>query len=137
MLLKMRISKNKMKKSIEIKRALKENRPCAIVVKKGTFNVYGSTSQTFDEELMTREESLEIILERLPKNSIIVSTTGKTSREIFEIREKNNRVMSFEEKPQSSIGLINGGFMIFNSNMLDYLSEDEDWSYFSQKSIHA
>lgn len=89
------ISKNEQQVDKKIvqsaERALKENRPCAIVVKKGTFNVYGSTSQTFDEGLMTREESLEIILERLPNNSIIVSTTGKTSREIFEIRERNNR----------------------------------------------
>jgi len=42
-----------------------------------------------------------------------------------EIMESNNRVLSFEEKPQTSIGLINGGFMVFNRNLLDYLTEDE------------
>ena len=76
----------KINKSVE--KAIKENRPFAIVVKKGTFDVYGSTSQTFDEGLMSREESLEIILKQLSSDSIIVSTIGKTSREIFEIREK-------------------------------------------------
>ena len=40
---------------------------------------------------MFREESLEIILNNLPSSSIIVSTTGKTSREIFEIREKRGQ----------------------------------------------
>ena len=39
---------------------------------------------------MKREEALEIILDHMDRDSIIVSTTGKTSREIFEIREKNN-----------------------------------------------
>jgi len=68
--------------------AMRENRPFSIVVRKGTFGTYKSHSITIDDRLMTREESLEIILKRLPNNSIIVSTTGKTSREIFEIREK-------------------------------------------------
>ncbi|MCK4903902.1 MAG: phosphonopyruvate decarboxylase, partial [Candidatus Marinimicrobia bacterium] len=38
----------------------------------------------------TREEALEILLKQIPDDAVIVSTTGKTSREIFEIREKNN-----------------------------------------------
>ncbi|MEE8341178.1 MAG: thiamine pyrophosphate-dependent enzyme, partial [Candidatus Neomarinimicrobiota bacterium] len=33
---------------------------------------------------------LKIILKYIPNDAVIVSTTGKTSREIFEIREKNN-----------------------------------------------
>ena len=37
---------------------------------------------------MTREKALEIIIKEIPKDSVIISTTGKTSREIFEIREK-------------------------------------------------
>jgi len=43
-----------------------------------------------------------------------------------EIVEKNNRVLSFTEKPQTSIGIINGGFMVFNKRLLDYLNEDDD-----------
>ena len=39
---------------------------------------------------MSREDALKIILKQIPKDSIIISTTGKTSREIFEIREENN-----------------------------------------------
>ena len=70
-------------------RAIKDNRPFAIVVKKGTFDTYKLPLLTPDDRLITREESLEIILKQLPNYSIIVSTTGKTSREIFEIRENN------------------------------------------------
>lgn len=80
---------NKIAKAVA--QAKKGSRPVAIVVKKGTFEAYKSTSLTFDNRLMTREESLEIILSRLTTDSIIVSTTGKTSREIFEIREKNGQ----------------------------------------------
>ena len=39
-----------------------------------------------------------------------------------EIIEKDGKVISFEEKPQTSKGLINGGFMVFNKKMFDYLS---------------
>lgn len=35
------------------------------------------------------------------------------------------RVHSFEEKPQLATGTINGGFFIFESGLLDYLSTDE------------
>ncbi|MCH7648967.1 MAG: hypothetical protein IIA83_10205 [Thaumarchaeota archaeon] len=38
---------------------------------------------------MMREDALEIILNMLTDDCIITSTTGKTSREVFEIREKN------------------------------------------------
>jgi phosphonopyruvate decarboxylase len=72
-----------------VERAIEENRPVSIVVKKGTFDTYESSSLTLDDRLMTRETSIEIIFNQLHSNSIIVSTTGKTSREIFEIREKN------------------------------------------------
>jgi phosphonopyruvate decarboxylase len=70
-------------------RSIKENRPFAILVKKGTFNIYNKPTAIDDEELTKREKFLEIILKQIPNNSVIVSTTGKTSREIFDIREKN------------------------------------------------
>lgn len=43
-----------------------------------------------------------------------------------EILEKDSRVLSFVEKPQISTGLINGGFMVFNRRMLEYITSDED-----------
>jgi glucose-1-phosphate cytidylyltransferase len=42
-----------------------------------------------------------------------------------EIKHDDGKVISFEEKPQTSEGLINGGFMVFNKELFDYLSEDE------------
>ena len=42
-----------------------------------------------------------------------------------EINEINGQVTSFLEKAQTSSGLINGGFMVFNRHLLDYLTYDE------------
>lgn len=78
----------KITKGIEV--AIHENRPYAIVIKKGTFENYNIIEDKVETELMTREEALEILLKQIPNDAVIVSTTGKTSREIFEIREKND-----------------------------------------------
>ncbi|MFX0186801.1 MAG: glucose-1-phosphate cytidylyltransferase [Candidatus Hodarchaeota archaeon] len=43
-----------------------------------------------------------------------------------ELNEKDGRVLKFQEKPQTSVGLINGGFMVFNKELLDYLTSDEN-----------
>jgi glucose-1-phosphate cytidylyltransferase len=46
-----------------------------------------------------------------------------------EIREKNGQVLRYMEKPQTSVGLINGGFMVFNNSILDMLTSDEDCDF--------
>jgi len=46
-----------------------------------------------------------------------------------ELLEEGNVVQSFEEKPQTSMGLINGGYMVFEREMLDYLSPAEDCDF--------
>lgn len=46
-----------------------------------------------------------------------------------ELIDRNGVVLSFEEKPQTSVGMISGGFMVFNSNLLNYLTEDENCDF--------
>jgi len=46
-----------------------------------------------------------------------------------ELIEEDGRVVSFKEKPQTSVGNINGGFMVMNRELLDYLSEDKDCDF--------
>jgi glucose-1-phosphate cytidylyltransferase len=46
-----------------------------------------------------------------------------------ELIEENNVVKSFEEKPQTSQGLINGGFMVFNKGLFNHLRSDEDCDF--------
>ncbi len=56
----------------------------------------------------------------------ILTITGvHPSARFGELIEDNGRAVSFKEKPQTSVGLINGGFMVFNKELLDYLSDDE------------
>ena len=80
-----------MKISSAVETAKNESRPAVLLIKKGTFEKYSKEIQKFDDQRMKREEALEIILKNLDDNAIVVSTTGKTSREIFEIREKRGQ----------------------------------------------
>lgn len=66
------------------------NKPIALVVKKGIFSKYEGASFEANNNSLSREEALEVIINNLEDDDFIVSTTGKTSREIFELREKND-----------------------------------------------
>lgn len=68
--------------------AKKDNKPVALVIRKGTFSKYSpiNKEKAVMGELL-REEALDVILKEVG-NDMIVSTTGKESREIFELREK-------------------------------------------------
>ena len=43
-----------------------------------------------------------------------------------ELKIENDELKSFEEKAQVSQGYINGGFMVFNKELLNYLTTDDD-----------
>ncbi|MEA4962857.1 MAG: glucose-1-phosphate cytidylyltransferase, partial [Lutispora sp.] len=43
-----------------------------------------------------------------------------------ELQADGDILTSFEEKAQTSQGLINGGYMVFNKKLLEYLTEDEE-----------
>lgn len=46
-----------------------------------------------------------------------------------ELKIKGDQVESFSEKPETSSGLINGGFFVFNKDIFDYLSADDDCDF--------
>lgn len=79
------------------------NKPIALVVRKDTFEEYNITKDKNDFTL-TREQSLDTIIKQLNDDDFIVSTTGKTSREIFELREKNNQGHSNDFLTVGSMG---------------------------------
>lgn len=88
--------------------ALREGRTVAVVVRKGALEgdagegegealpqgdvSTGALSPVGDagegEALPQREESIEALVRALPKEAMIVSSTGKISRELFEVRER-------------------------------------------------
>jgi phosphonopyruvate decarboxylase len=66
------------------------NQPYGIVINKGTFVKYEQQKNSEETYDMKREEALKLIIDGLDGDEIIVSTTGKTSRELFEYREETN-----------------------------------------------
>lgn len=77
------------KLSILIDIASKEKQPVALLARKGIFTRYGERPSRSSDLSLMREDALKIILNMLSDDCIITSTTGITSREVFEIREKN------------------------------------------------
>ncbi len=67
----------------EADKVLKEGRQYAIIVKKGTFEADAKFVWK-SENSMNREWVLGELLKMLPEKSLIVSTTGKISRELYE-----------------------------------------------------
>ena len=57
---------------------------------------------------------------------IITFTGVHPSGRFGEFEEQSNIVSSFSEKPQKGRAYINGGFMIFEKKLLDYLTTDEN-----------
>jgi phosphonopyruvate decarboxylase len=65
--------------------------PYALVVKKGIFEKYESNNKTEQVYDLSRENAIKLILNELNDDDVIISTTGMTSRELFECREKMNQ----------------------------------------------
>ena len=83
------------------RKAREENTPVAIIIKQNTFTKYNTNEILNNDILKSREEYLEFILKNIPDNSIVLSTTGKTSREVFEIR---NRTSGLHNKDFLNVG---------------------------------
>ena len=69
-----------------VRTARDESRPVALVVRKKTLADYRRSTTCPSLSSMGREEALSHILELAHPRDIIVSTTGKTSRELCELR---------------------------------------------------
>ena len=71
----------------EALRTIKDtNSSFALVIKKGIFDKYNIKQSIKTNFSLSREEVIKNIVTQLNGDEIIVSTTGKTSRELFEIR---------------------------------------------------
>ena len=68
--------------------AVRENRPVALVVRKGLFSDYALQKKKPDIAGFRREDAIEGILKALPEDAVVVSTTGMISREVYETRER-------------------------------------------------
>jgi phosphonopyruvate decarboxylase len=69
----------------------KSRNPIAILVSKDTFKNYvGSSLNENSPHSLTREKAINVIADSLGKDFVYVSTTGMTSRELYERRENLN-----------------------------------------------
>lgn len=91
------------KEDLDSKRSyLAKGQSVAIVVKKGTFESVAKMKYRNDNTLL-REEALECIVEASGED-VIVSTTGKLSRELFEIRERRGQSHKYDFLTVGSMG---------------------------------
>ncbi len=64
----------------------KNNAPYAILIKKDTFDSYKLQKKDAARFPLNREQALKLVVPLLGQKDIVVSTTGKISRELFELR---------------------------------------------------
>ncbi len=70
----------------------KENiSPVALVVDKGAFDSYSYSPATSEAYEMCREDAIIKIVDILPNDAAVVSTTGMASRELFEFRSNKKQ----------------------------------------------
>lgn len=112
--------------------------PYALIIQKKTFEKYTKQKKTQKPYDMTREDALKILLDTVHEEDIVISTTGKTSREVFEHREaaafghQNDFLMvgsmglasSFAaeialQKPDNKVYILDGdGALLMNAGVL-------------------
>ena len=94
---------DEIKKIIEkYEKLLKMGKQVAFIIKKGALT-YDKKVEYKNNYNMQREEIIEHIVNVTNENPII-STTGKASRELFEIREKNNQSHKYDFLTVGSMG---------------------------------
>ncbi|MDB2701955.1 phosphonopyruvate decarboxylase [Flavobacteriaceae bacterium] len=71
-----------------VRDSLDSSRPYAILVRKNTFSKYNMIDLNENKCSISREQAIEMVVDLINEDDIVVSTTGKISRELFEIRSK-------------------------------------------------
>jgi phosphonopyruvate decarboxylase len=86
------------------KQTIETSKPHAIVISAGTFEKFNYSNDARSDASMTREQAIEAIVDYTVEDSIFVSTTGMTSRELFEIRESKQQGHSADFLTVGSMG---------------------------------
>lgn len=88
---------------VEIQSKFEIGKQCALVIKKGALE--SDVKMKYNNEFeLTREEAVEIIIKKTNDGDVFVSTTGKLSRELFELREKANQGHMYDFLTVGSMG---------------------------------
>lgn len=87
-----------------LKYCSQNSRPFALIVKSETFSDPCTEKKKPENPLPLREDILEKIVATAPDESLFISTTGKTSRELFEIRKRLNMTHNTDFYTVGSMG---------------------------------
>jgi phosphonopyruvate decarboxylase len=69
-------------------RAKSTSSPQAAIIRKNLFSPYKLKNKPVNKYAASREEALQTVVDSLKEDDVVISTTGKLSRELFEYREK-------------------------------------------------
>lgn len=83
---------------------LSNERIYALVIRKGTFHTYTPQRTYPSPSSFTKEHALTHVIDAIGSDAYIISTTGKLSRELFELREKRNETHSRDFLTVGSMG---------------------------------
>lgn len=78
--------------------------PAVILVRKGSFETYATQSQPAATYSLSREQALIQIVDHTDPTDLLVSTTGKISRELYELRERKKEAHSRDFLTVGSMG---------------------------------
>ncbi len=87
-----------------VKKAKETNTAFAIIIRKGTFEKYSIKQKSESKHPLYREDAIKLIVDELEGNELIVSTTGKTSRELFEYRVEKKQAHNADFLTVGSMG---------------------------------
>lgn len=93
---------------LEAAEVMNRNEQFALIVKKGTFEKADSFEWE-NHNPLGREEALGMILKSIPKDALIVSTTGKISRELY---EQSDRIFGHHDNIFMTVGGMGHASMI-------------------------
>ncbi|WP_297095260.1 phosphonopyruvate decarboxylase [uncultured Draconibacterium sp.] len=67
--------------------ARKTSHPVALIARKGVFHKAEKSGFNKDDRYeLSREDAIKVVVENVPKNTLFVASTGRSTRELFEVR---------------------------------------------------
>ena len=78
--------------------------PVAILVEPGTFRTFAHTSDKAEALSLSREVAIKIIVDHLRPKDLVVSTTGRISRELYEYRKSSDSARNGDFMTVGSMG---------------------------------
>lgn len=100
------LSTEKIDKQIKMakEKAVEKSTPVALIVKKGFFDEHKSMKNKDNSLQLSREKAIHTIVDMFDGDEIVVATTGKTSRELFESRKARDQDCSGDLYVVGSMG---------------------------------